>query len=69
MDLHKALTDDKKQEDAIKALEQAQELNKKLIVMDALNSWLARSLMICAALFLACSLIITWNIIPTAPAK
>ena len=69
MDLHKALTDDNKPEAATEALDQAQKLNKKLIVMDALNSWLERSLMTCAALFLACSLIITWNIIPTAPPK
>ena len=69
MDLHKALADDKKPEDANKALGKAQELNDKLIKMDALNSRLERSLMICAALFLACSLIITWNIVPTAPPR
>jgi hypothetical protein len=69
MDLHKALTDDNKPESAKEAFDQAQELNRKLIVMDALNSWLERSLIICAAAFLACSLIITWNIVPTAPPK
>ena len=69
MDLHKALTDDNKLEDAKTALDQAQKLNDKLIIADALNSWLERSLIICAALFLACSLVITWNIIPIAPPK
>jgi hypothetical protein len=69
MNLYKALTDDNKPEGAKEALDQAQELNRKLIVMDALNSWLERCLIICATLFLACSLIITWNIIPTAPPK
>jgi hypothetical protein len=69
MDLHRALTDDKQLDAASKVLDQARELNTKLIVMDALNSWLERGLIICAALFLACSLVITWNIIPTAPPK
>ena len=69
MDIHKALADDNKPEAASAALDQAQELNRKLIVMDARNLWWERSLMICAALFLLCSLIITWNVIPTAPPK
>ena len=69
MNLYKALTDDNKPEGAKEALDQAQELNRKLIVMDALNSWIEHCLIICATLFLACSLIITWNIIPTAPPK
>ena len=69
MDLHKALADENKPEAASAALDQAQELNRKLIVMDARNLWWERSLMICAALFLLCSLIITWNVIPTAPPK
>jgi hypothetical protein len=69
MDLHKALSDDNEPEAAKQALDKAQELTEKLIVMDALNSWLERCLMICAALFLACSLIITWNIIPTVQPK
>lgn len=69
MDLHKALTDDNKTEAAKDAFDQAQELNTKLVAMDRLNLWLERSLIVCAAVFLACSLIITWNIIPTAPPK
>jgi hypothetical protein len=69
MDLYKAWTDDKKPDAAKEALAQAQELNTKLTVMDRLNSWLERSLIICAVVFLACSVIITWNVIPTAPPK
>jgi hypothetical protein len=63
------LADENKPEAASAALDQAQELNRKLIVMEARNLWWERSLMICAALFLLCSLIITWNVIPTAPPK
>jgi hypothetical protein len=69
MDLRQVAIDDNKQEAANEALVQATKLNDKLRVADALNSWLERSLMICAALFLACSLIITWNIIPSLPPK
>jgi hypothetical protein len=69
MDLHKALADGNKPDAAKEALDQAEELKRKLIVMDALNSWIERCLIICATLFLACILILTWNIIPTAPPK
>jgi hypothetical protein len=69
MDLHKALTDDNQPEAAKVALDQAQESNRKLIVMDARNLWWERSLIICSVLFLLCSLIITWNVLPTAPPK
>jgi len=69
IDLSNTLANDSKSVAAKEALDNAQALGKKLKRIDALNSWLEHTLIICAALFLACSLIITWNIIPTAQPK
>jgi len=69
MDLHRALTDDNKLEDAKKALAEAEKLNERLIVEDAKISRLLNGLVICGVLFLAISLIITWNVVPIAPPK
>ncbi|MGD1107717.1 MAG: hypothetical protein ABR865_11790 [Terracidiphilus sp.] len=55
--------------DALKAHERAEVLSRKLIVMDAVTPWLECALIVCAALFLICALIITWNIIPLASTK
>ena len=69
VNLYRAFADDKKSEDAGISLERANKLNGKLIAQHALNSKLESALIFCAAIFLLCSLFITWNIIPTVSPK
>lgn len=64
LDRHRVLADDKKPEAATVVFERANSLNEKLIRGDARILWLGRALMLCAAFFLTCSVIATWNVLP-----
>jgi hypothetical protein len=69
MELHSAFAEDKQDQEAEVVLKRAEALRKKSIIRDAIISWAGRALITCASIFLALSLYITWNVIPSAPAK
>ncbi|MGA3332672.1 MAG: hypothetical protein ABSC62_00765 [Terracidiphilus sp.] len=69
MELHSAFAEDKQDREAGVALKRAEDLRRKLVVMDAVISWTGRALITCATAFLTLSLYITWNIVPTAAAR